>query len=146
MTRCAEARQQVIARGGRHLEIQRLKKDQTQRSAFRMEPPEFRGGLPGSRQSPSPRLVGRAPNQGPFPPLALPSFIGVGSEEARPKALASVRRSNGTCSFPACRFHEGAACGRERKEGISEKKLTSPSSPRSRGAGSVVHPRQRHRL
>ena len=31
----------------------------------------------------------------------------VGSEEAHPKVLASVRRSNGTCGFPACRFHEG---------------------------------------
>jgi uncharacterized protein GlcG (DUF336 family) len=32
--------------------------------------------------------------------------IGVGSEEAPIEGLASVRRSNGTCSFPAFRFHE----------------------------------------
>ena len=36
-------------------------------------------------------------------------FPGVGSEEARSVALtlASVRRSNGACSFPALRFHQG---------------------------------------
>jgi hypothetical protein len=35
-------------------------------------------------------------------------FIAVGSEEARSiaLALASVRRSNWTCSFPASSFHE----------------------------------------
>jgi hypothetical protein len=35
-------------------------------------------------------------------------FTGVGSEEARSiaLALASVRRSNWTCSFPASSFHE----------------------------------------
>ena len=30
----------------------------------------------------------------------------VGSEEAPIEGLASVRHSNGTCSFPAFRFHE----------------------------------------
>ena len=36
-------------------------------------------------------------------------FLGVGSEEARSVALtlASVRRSNGACGFPALRFHKG---------------------------------------
>jgi len=33
-------------------------------------------------------------------------FAAVGSEEAPIEGLASVRRSNGTCSFPAFRFHE----------------------------------------
>src|SRR6266576_2804624 len=33
-------------------------------------------------------------------------FASVGSEEAPIEGLASVRRSNGTCSFPAFRFHE----------------------------------------
>ena len=47
----------------------------------------------------------------------FPRFGGVGSEEAPTKGLASVRRSNGTCRFPAYRFHKGA-CGRE-LEGIS---------------------------
>ena len=46
----------------------------------------------------------------------------VGSEEAPIEGLASVRHSNGTCSFPAFRFHEWF---REiRREGISETKLT----------------------
>jgi hypothetical protein len=37
-------------------------------------------------------------------------FISVGSEEARSiaLALASVRRTNWTCSFPASSFHEDA--------------------------------------
>jgi hypothetical protein len=70
----------------------------------------------------------------------------VGSEEARPKALASVRRSNCTCGSPACSFHEGTAGGRGRREGISEIKLTSPNWPRSRHVGKVLHPSQRHRL
>jgi len=34
------------------------------------------------------------------------TFITVGSEEAPIEGLASVRRSNGTCRFPAFRFHE----------------------------------------
>jgi hypothetical protein len=34
------------------------------------------------------------------------AFTTVGSEEAPIEGLASVRRSNGTCSFPAFRFHE----------------------------------------
>ena len=33
-------------------------------------------------------------------------FAAAGSEEAPTKGLASVRRTNGTCSFPAFRFHE----------------------------------------
>jgi hypothetical protein len=38
-------------------------------------------------------------------------FTAVGSEEARSiaLALASVRRSNWTCSFPASSFHESRA-------------------------------------
>ena len=53
------------------------------------------------------------------PPDVAPSlhrhysdFITVGSEEAPTKGLASVRRSNGTCGFPAYRFHK-VAWGRE---------------------------------
>ena len=48
----------------------------------------------------------------PWPPLAgalrFPSFLGVGSEVARLVALtlATVRRSNVVCGFPAPRFHE----------------------------------------
>ena len=40
--------------------------------------------------------------------LRFPAFIGVGSEEARSiaLALASVRRSNWVCGFPAPSFHE----------------------------------------
>ena len=33
-----------------------------------------------------------------------------GSEEAPIEGLASVRRSNGTCGFPAFRFHEWLSC------------------------------------
>jgi hypothetical protein len=44
----------------------------------------------------------------------------VGSEEARSVtlALASVRRSNCTCGFPACSFHEDALF-RDAIEGIN---------------------------
>src|SRR5262249_50966203 len=43
-----------------------------------------------------------------FVPL-FGGFFGVGSEEARSVTLtlASVRRSNGACRFPALRFHKG---------------------------------------
>ena len=53
-------------------------------------------------------LVGRLPSRTSATgrPALFGPFVGVGSEEARPRALASVRRSNGTCSFPAYRFHE----------------------------------------
>jgi len=51
-------------------------------------------------------------------------FSAVGSEEAPIEGLASVRHSNGTCSFPAFRFHEWL---REvRREGISETRLPCP--------------------
>jgi hypothetical protein len=48
-------------------------------------------------------------NKGPFARPALPGIGTVGSEEARSVALAlaSVRRSNGACSFPALRFRKG---------------------------------------
>src|ERR1700740_3637682 len=60
----------------------------------------------------------------------FPVFIGVGSEEAPIEGRASVRRSNGTCSFPAFRFHEWL---REiRREGINETRLTSLHSPNTR--------------
>ena len=36
------------------------------------------------------------------------TFLTVGSEEAPIEGLASVRRSNGTCGFPAYRFHKAA--------------------------------------
>jgi len=56
----------------------------------------------------------------------------VGSEEAPIEGLASVRHSNGTCSFPAFRFHEWL---REvRREGISETRLPCP--PESRPSAS----------
>jgi hypothetical protein len=42
-------------------------------------------------------------------PSLFGDFFGVGSEEARSVTLtlASVRRSNGACGFPALRFHKG---------------------------------------
>ena len=43
-------------------------------------------------------------------PAAFGGFVAVGSEEARSMtlALASVRRSNWACGFPAPSFHEDA--------------------------------------
>jgi hypothetical protein len=43
-------------------------------------------------------------------PALFGGFVAVGSEEARSTALAlaSVRRSNWACSFPARSFHEDA--------------------------------------
>jgi len=55
-------------------------------------------------------------------PALFGDFIAVGSEEAPIEELASVRHSNGTCSFPAFRFHEWF---REvRREGIGETRVT----------------------
>src|SRR6202008_2984192 len=72
------------------------------------------------------------------------TFITVGSEEAPIEGLPSVRRSNGTCSFPAFRFHEWL---REiRREGINETRLTSLNSPKSRLVGYSFQPVFRHRL
>src|SRR6202521_5782614 len=77
-------------------------------------------------------------------PSLFGRFSGVGSEEAPIEGLASVRRSNGTCSFPAFRFHEWL---REiRREGISETRLTSLNSPLSRLVGYSFQPTLRHRL
>jgi hypothetical protein len=54
-----------------------------------------------------------------FPPL-FGWFTGVGSEVAHRVApmLATVRRSNRACSFPAHGFHEDS-CFRDAIEGIS---------------------------
>src|SRR5450759_415986 len=62
------------------------------------------------------------------PPMPLSAitprlyWAGVGSEESPIEGLASVRRSNGTCGFPAFRFHEWLH--EVRREGISETRLT----------------------
>jgi hypothetical protein len=63
-----------------------------------------------SPQSPLLSCWGRTIEQSPFPPAAFTAFAGVGSEEARSVALAlaSVRRTNWTCRFPASSFHEDA--------------------------------------
>src|SRR5215468_8810027 len=59
------------------------------------------------RQSPSPRRRQKAHQKsGSFAPPPLHGINAVGSEEAPIEGLASVRHSNGTCSFPAFRFHE----------------------------------------
>ena len=55
-------------------------------------------------------------------------FVGVGSEEARREALASVRRSNCTDGFPVYSFHVDALA-REVIEGIKPIKFTNPYSP-----------------
>src|SRR2546423_5773711 len=63
----------------------------------------------------------RSTRSGSGRPSPFAGFPAVGSEEAPIEGLASVRRSNGTCSFPAFRFHEWL---REiRREGISETRL-----------------------
>src|SRR5262245_17524685 len=58
--------------------------------------------------------------------------------------LATVRRSNRTCSFPAYGFHEDAFFGNV-KEGINRTKFTSPYSPYNFVSGSCFHPVFRHR-
>ena len=58
--------------------------------------------------------------------------------------LASVRRSNRTCSFPASGFHSDAL--RDAIEGIKYIKLTRPYSPYNLLSGKVFHPVLRHRL
>lgn len=64
-----------------------------------------------------------------FPSL-FGRFTGVGSEEARSVslALASVRRSNCTCGFPAYSFHEDSLAGTA-IEGINRIRFTNPNSP-----------------
>ena len=70
----------------------------------------------------------------PKPAGVLQSTLGArsstGSEVAHKVALtlATVRRSNGVCSFPAPRFHEESRL-REASEGINQRRLTSPYSP-----------------
>src|SRR5229473_3745767 len=49
--------------------------------------------------------------------------------------LASVRRPNCTCGFPACSFHEDSTT-RGRKEGINPTRFTSLYSPKSVAVGS----------
>src|SRR5262245_1041630 len=62
----------------------------------------------------------------------------------RTLALATVRRSNRTCGFPAYGFHEDSLFGNV-KEGINRTKFTSPYSPYSFLSGSCFQPVLRHR-
>src|SRR5215472_15897836 len=64
----------------------------------------------------------------------------------RVHTLASVRRSNCTCRFPAYSFHADAP-ERERapSEGIRETRFTKPNSSYSFTLGSCIHPRVRQR-
>jgi hypothetical protein len=59
--------------------------------------------------------------------LRFPIFAGVGSEEEHLAMRASVRRSNCTCGFPACSFHEESEY-RDVNEGINLIRFTSPYS------------------
>ena len=70
---------------------------------------------------------------------------GVGSEEAPTQRLASVRRSNWTCGFPASSFHKAALYCRF-KEGINLTRFTSPSSPYNFALGRFLQPLLRQRL
>lgn len=60
-------------------------------------------------------------------------------------ALATVRRSNCTCGFPACSFHEDSRF-RDAIEGINRIKFTSPYSRYSLVSGNCNQPPQRQRL
>jgi hypothetical protein len=51
---------------------------------------------------------GAGPDQSLEHPLGKGAGNCVGSGEAPIEGLASARRSNGSCSFPASRFHEWA--------------------------------------
>ena len=63
----------------------------------------------------------------------------------RAYALASVRLSNCTCSFPACSFHEDSNF-RDASEGINRTRLTSPYSPYRVRRGSCSQPALRQCL
>ena len=64
----------------------------------------------------------------------------------RAVALASVRRSNCTCRFPAYSFHEDAREPKEEpREGIREIRFTKPNSSYSFTLGNCIQPRVRHR-
>src|SRR5690242_9423680 len=64
----------------------------------------------------------------------------------RAVALASVRRSNCTCRFPAYSFHEDAREWEgEPSEGIREMRFTKPNSSYSFTLGNCIQPRVRHR-
>ena len=71
----------------------------------------------------------------------------VGSEVAHRVApmLATVRRSNRACSFPAHGFHEDSLFW-DAIEGINRIRFTSPYSPYSLRSGSCFHPMLRQRL
>src|SRR5215469_17726711 len=75
------------------------------------------------------------------------SVKSAGSEVAHQVAsvLATVRRSNVVCRFPAPRFHEGACCCAA-TEGISFTSCTNPYSPYSLRFGSCFQPQLRQRL
>ena len=82
--------------------------------------------------------------QGPFALRTLLRFNAVGSEVARTCVLATVRRPNRTCSFPAYGFHEDSLFGND-KEGINRTKFTSPYCSYNFLSGSCFQPVFRHR-
>jgi hypothetical protein len=61
------------------------------------------------KETPATFIRGASISCRPSPCGPLSGPLTVGSEEARSVALtlASVRRSNGACGFPALRFHKG---------------------------------------
>src|SRR3972149_740011 len=66
-----------------------------------LEPPEVRGGCQAHANPPPLGSSERTPNQGPFPPLALPSFLGtMGPSDAcrahPPKGLVPGRPGRST--------------------------------------------------
>jgi hypothetical protein len=72
--------------------------------------------------------------------------LGQSGRRRRAVALASVRRSNCTCRFPAYSFHEDARKrGRERSEGIRERRFTKAKLFIQLHLGQLYPARVRHR-
>src|SRR5262245_50960125 len=71
-----------------------------------LEPPEFRGGCQAHANPPPLGSSKRTPNQGPFPPLALPSFLStMGPSDAclaRPPKRLVPGRPGRTTGLPCC--------------------------------------------
>jgi 8-oxo-dGTP pyrophosphatase MutT (NUDIX family) len=63
-----------------------------------------------------------------------------------PSGLASVRRPNWTCSFPALQLSQRLEIILRPEKELSEIRFTSPISPYSLDVGRVFQPLQRHRL
>ena len=117
-------------------------------------PPPVPGTCVGRPVSVACAAVGDSPWSRAFPPgsprlVALPcsNLSWVSGRRWRACALATVRRSNCTCGFPAYSFHEDS-CFRDATDGINPTRFTSPYSPYNLVAGNCRQPpfrQRRHR-